>query len=38
MDTMTTIGLAIAKTSFAAHCAAASGKEVRKAEMRANNW
>ena len=34
MLTMTTIGLDIAKTSFAAHCAGASGKEVKKAELK----
>ena len=38
MDTIATIGLDFAKTSFSAHCAAASGKEVKKAEMRDNNW
>ena len=29
-----TIGLDIAKASFSAHCAAASGKEVKTAEMK----
>ncbi len=29
MDTITSIGLDIAKTSFAAHCAASSGKEIK---------
>jgi transposase len=34
MDTIITIGLDIAKTSFAAHCAASSGKEIKKAELK----
>ena len=34
MDTITTIGLDIAKTSFAAHCAASCGKEIKKAQLK----
>ena len=34
MDTIATIGLDIAKTSFAAHCAASCGKEIKKADMK----
>ena len=34
MDTIATIGLDIAKTSFSARCAAASGKEMKKAELK----
>ena len=34
MEIIATIGLDIAKTSFAVHCAAASGREVKKAELK----
>jgi transposase len=34
MTTITTIGLYIAKSSFAAHCADASGKAMKKAQLR----
>ena len=34
MDAIATIGLDIATTSFAAHCAAAFGKEVKKAQTK----
>ena len=35
MDTITTIGLDIAKSSFSARCAAASGKRVKRVSLTA---
>ena len=34
MNVITTIGLDIAKSSFAAHCADASGRTVRKVQLK----
>ena len=34
MDTITTIGLDVAKTSFSAHCADASGKALKRAQLK----
>src|SRR5881396_943450 len=34
MNTITTIGLDIAKSNFSAHCADASGKAVKKAQLK----